>query len=65
MPWLIFVCKNIHLIVPLVYELWAWVQEQANSENPDKEFKNFLQALRNGRQNKDPTAIESFFKRLR
>ena len=65
MPWLLFVCKNIQYIVPLVYELWAWIREQANSDDPDKEFKNFLQALRDGRKTKDPSAIESFFRRVR
>ncbi len=65
MPVVLFVLKNIHIVWPVVVELWAWVQEQANSENPDKEFKHFLQALRDGRKNRDSTAIESFFKRVR
>lgn len=60
----LFLCRNIQYILPLLVDFYKWVQEQENSEDPHKEFKNFIEAARDGFRTKDPTKLERFFKRV-
>lgn len=60
----LFLCSNVQYIVPLLIDFYKWVQEQENSDDPHVEFKNFIEAARNGFRYKDPSMLERFFKRV-
>lgn len=59
----LFVCRNIDLFVPLAINFYTWIKEQANSDDPRIELKNFIEAVNDGFRTKDPTKLERFFNR--